>query len=250
MKILIITDERTGGTSFSRICGAITGGLCVDDINTHFDNIKNKDINSWAYNFCVKHDIKLSEYFNNYKTFNDVHIYNMIVFLFESGIDVFKLAINDSIWTEKQTQNLLYSLNLNVAKITLIKLIRQNNFKKILSKCVAVTLYETIGDQAYNVKTDKYKICINEDTFKYICSTKLRTHKIISGIVVPSQNIFIYETFYSDIKNVERLKKILNCEIMNNEIFLENYYKDYKSENITVQNINNLKKIFISQYFH
>lgn len=251
MKILIITDERTGGTSFSRICGAITGGLCVDDINTHFDKIKNKDTGSWAYTFCVERNIKLSEYFNDYKSFDEVNIYNMIVFLFENGIDIFKLSINDSFWTAKQTQNLLYSLNLNTAKITLIKLIRQNNFKKILSKCIAMTLYKSLGDQAYDVKTDKCEICIDEDEFRYICATKLRTHKIISQIMVPTENIFTYEKFYGNIKNVEQLKKVLNCDtILNNEVFSENYYKDYKSENVTVQNVKKLRKIFIDQYFH
>jgi hypothetical protein len=251
MKILILTDERTGGTSFSRICGAITGGLYIDDINTHFDKIKNKDTSSWAYNYCVQHNIKLDEYFNNYTTFNEVNIYNMIVFLFENGIDIFKLSINDSIWSPKQLHMLLYLLKLNTAEITLIKLIRQNNFNKILSKCIAVTLHKIIGDDAYDVKKDTYDIVIDENEFKYICSIKLHTHKIISDIIVPDGNIFIYETFYGNIKNVEQLKKVLNCDtINNNDFFLENYYKDYKSENVKVQNVKNLKQIFINDYYH
>jgi glycosyltransferase involved in cell wall biosynthesis len=251
MKILIITDERTGGVSFSRICGAIVGGLCVDDINTHFDKIKNKDVTSWAYNFCVVNNIKLHEYFDDYKSFDDVNIYNMIIFLFENGVDVFKLSINDNFWTTKQTQDLIGALNTNDDKLTLIKLIRQNNFNKILSKCTAITLHKIIGDQAYDVKTDKYEIYIDENDFKHICGVKLNTHKIINSVLVPQENVFVYETFYNDIKNVERLKKILKCNtIKNNDLFLENYYKDYKSENVTVKNIDNLKKIFVDSYFH
>lgn len=253
MKILIITDERTGGTSFCRICCAIIGGLCIDDINTHFDPIKNKDTNSWAYNFCMDNNIPLSEYFNNHKSFDEVNIFDMIIFLFNNGIDVFKLSINDAFWTEKQTQNLVNALNNKVynTNLILLKLIRQNNFNKILSKCVAITLYEIIGDQSYDIKLDKYDIEISERAFKYTCISKLKTHDIINKIIVPGENVFVYETFYKNDIEVERLKNILKCNTIKDvATFNENYYKDYKSENVTIKNIDALRQMFNDLYYH
>ena len=140
MKILIITDERTGGTSFSRICGAIVGGLYIDDINTHFNSFKNRDTNIWAYNYDIEHGIGITSYFDKYTTFAEVDIYDMINFLFNNGINVFKLSINDNHWTDDQTNNLITSLNKNNNNFLTIKLIRKNNFDKILSKCIAITL--------------------------------------------------------------------------------------------------------------
>jgi hypothetical protein len=296
MKVLIITDERTGGTSFYNICGIMIDGLHIDDINTHFNKFKNKDIKSWVYKYDIKHNIGITSYFDKYDTFADVDIYNMITFLFNNGIDVFKLSINDSFWTNKQTENLVNSLNTNNNDFLIIKLIRQNNFNKILSKCIAFTLFDKIGDQAYDVKMQKYNISINEKVFIYICKTKLNTHKIINSICIPNNNIFVYESFYKDINEVTRLKKLLNVStivdkhLFNNHLFdrhlcdkhffdthlfdtqlfdkhlfdkhlfdkqlfdkqsfAENYYKDYKSENVTVTNLSELKQIFDTSFYH
>lgn len=251
MKILIITDERTGGTSFSRICGAMLGGLYVDDINTHFDNFKNNDTTSWAYNYDIEHNIGIASYFYKYDTFEHVDIYDMINFLFDNGIDIFKLSINDNYWTEQQTSHLVNSLNNNNNNFVIIKLIRRNNFDKILSKCIAVSLYDKIGNQAYDVKLDKYSININENEFKKMCEIKMKTHQVISSIYAPHNNIFVYETFYKDNNEVEKLKKILNIDKIADEyLFTDSYHKDYKSENVTVRNIFKLREIFYSSYNH
>ncbi len=249
MKILIITDERTGGTSFMRICGAIIGGLYVDDINTHFAKLKEKDMSSWAYRYDLEHNIGISSYFSKYDKFSDVDIYDMILFLFNNGIDVFKLSINDSYWTTKQTDNLVNSLNSANDNFIKLKLIRHNNFDKILSKCVAIHLFEIIGDEAYDVKENKHTISIDPNKFKYTCKIKMNTQKIIDNIIVSDDNTFVYESFYKNIDDVDKLKKSLGTnKIIDNESFILNYNKDYKSNNVIVSNLSDLNDIFISEF--
>ena len=252
MKVLIITDERTGGTSFNRICGAMIGGLYVDDINTHFENFKHRNSDSWAYNFDIKNKIGLTAYFDKYETFANVDIYDMIIFLFSNGINVFKLTINNESWTEKQISDLINKLNSNNNNnFLIIKLIRQNNFNKILSKCVAIKLYEKIGSQAYDIKTEKHVISINLADFKYVCGIKMHTHQIINKIIVSLDNVFVYESFYENIEEVNRLQKLLNVDTINDpDLFAENYYKNYQSENVTVANIAELQNIFYTSYYH
>jgi hypothetical protein len=249
-KVLIITDERTGGTSFHRICGSIVGGLYLDDINTHFDEFKNSR-ECWACDYDKENKIGIGNYFSKYDKFKDVDIYLMIFFLFENGINVFKLSINDNFWTKEQTNSLIKSLNENVHNFIIIKLLRQNNFSKILSKCIAIELYSKIGNQAYDIKNDKHQITIDEKMFKEVCSIKMNTHNIIQQIVVPKNNIFTYETFYSSQIEVIKLRCLLEQgDIIDKNLFLENYYKDYKSENVTVSNLSLLERLFNDEFYH
>jgi len=59
----------------------------------------------------------------------------------------------------------------------------------------------------------------------------------------------VYEKFYSDITEVNRLMKLFKTDhILIKKLLNEQYYKNYHSEYITVSNVESLKCIFNEHY--
>jgi len=85
--------------------------------------------------------------------------------------------MNNKAWTENQIYELVNSLNSvdEERNFLIIKLIRNDNFSKILSKCTAITLYDKLQDGAYDIKTEKMDIIINEKLFEEMCKIKFQT---------------------------------------------------------------------------
>lgn len=233
MKVLILTDERCGGTSFQIIVSSFLSKTynAIDDPLSHFLTIKSGQ-QSWIKDL-VSVDIK--GFFDKYNTTEEINLLELISFIFEGNIDVIKISINSI--TENQFNQLLEDLK-HTNSIKTISLFRKDEYQKILSKCRALTLKKEIGHQAFDEIKDLHEIEISEELFRKEYERHLEFLKRFNQIVLPVENKFYYENFYTDINEIKRLKKILGSpEIQNTHDFCKYLLKDYKKENVIVKNI-------------
>ena len=236
-KVLILTDQRCGGTSFQAIISSFLSKkvTAIDDPLTHFYKIKNEE-QSWIKDL-VSVDIK--NYYNKYSHPEKVDLFDLINFLYSGNINTIKISINSI--TKKQFDIFSRKIKRNKS-FFIITLSRRNQFAKILSLCKAYCLKEKIGDKAYDIIDKDYIIKIPEEMF----IREIKKHEEflfrLKSIKVRSKNVFYYEDFFSKLSELKRLKELLGVEIVQNPEYLcYNLLKNYNGDRVIVENYNKLK---------
>ena len=242
-KQLILTDERTGGTSMLYILNSFASNQYtgLDDIHTHFYTLK-KDKKHWI-NDIIKNtgsNFTISSYLNNYSRKEELDYFDMIETLFNNGINTYKLSINSISEYQLTTllQKLIYSKNIEI-----ILLNRKNIFDKILSKCYSEEYSMQLKNyQGYDVVNTKTPLIISkENLYKIIANHKIFQRKYDNiKKSLPLFNEIIYEEFYFDkFYCLNILKKLTNkLNVKNINLFIETYFKNYNKENKIILNNN------------
>ena len=105
MKTLILTDERTGGTSLLYILNSFTSEKYtgLDDLHSLFENIKRVQF-GWLEN-VINDNIK--NYLLSIENVEDIDYFELLNVLFDNGINTYKLSISSI--NNEQFSKLLYN---------------------------------------------------------------------------------------------------------------------------------------------
>ena len=134
IKTLILTDERTGGTSLLYIINSFASKKYsgLDDIHSLFENIKKGQF-GWIENI-INDNIK--NYLLSIENVEDIDYFELLTILFDNGINTYKLSCSSI--TNVQYDNLLYKLKNNNDNITIINLVREN--RPFMFICLFITI--------------------------------------------------------------------------------------------------------------
>lgn len=241
-KQLILTDERTGGTSLLYILNSFMSNnyTGLDDIHIHFNVLKIENKPHWIKDILKNNisNFNISSYFRKYSKFNDVDYYDLIETLFDNGINTYKLTINSI--NVIQFTNLIEKIK-NNDNINIILLNRRNINDKILSKCYAQQYKSTLNSyQGYDIVNTNTPLTIKEDILDEVINEHIIFQTKYDNIkkILPQFIEVIYEDFYFDKFYCFNILKKINSDfkIKNINLFVETYFKNYHKENKIILN--------------